>query len=404
MTTIPRILFVVENDHYPQDMRVRNECLSLSRNYTCYVFAPRASGQKFIETVEGARCYRYPNLAAESVKTLPLEYLFACFWMLLCIPMIVLVKRIGIVHVANPPDFIIPVLAWLRFFGVRFVFDVHDVSTETLKGKMSGSDGALSRLLPLLAWLERRSLRAADLAIATNDSIAARLRAIAPRTPVCTVRNSGPILHRHIDELPKDLHAGPVQIGYFGVLANDPAAGLENILALAKALTDEGLSFQFSIVGSGPGQARLQQMVQLDGLGDRFVFHGFVMLPSAYTLIRAFDFGLVSWGDMPKNNLHTAMKVMDYMCCGVPVCSLNLKEQLRSTGGIGVHAASFEQIAAGIARLRGDPLAYEDLRRQTLRRFNESLGWEIQERKLLNAYDTLCHGMRTRAHTDLPHP
>jgi glycosyltransferase involved in cell wall biosynthesis len=130
-------------------------------------------------------------------------------------------------------------------------------------------------------------------------------------------------------------------------------------------------------------------MIAARKLQDRFQFFGFVPIPAAFELLKDFDFGLVTWGDLPKNHLHTAMKVMDYMCCAVPVCSLRLREQIKSTGGIGVHADSFDEIAERIAALRDNPADYERLRQQSLRRFNEALAWPMQERNLLGAYREL---------------
>jgi hypothetical protein len=135
---------------------------------------------------------------------------------------------------------------------------------------------------------------------------------------------------------------------------------------------------------------------------NRFALHGFVRLPEAFDVIKQFDFGLVTWGDLPKNHLHTAMKVMDYMCCGVPVCSLRLKEQLASTQNVGIHGDTFEEIAQGMANIYRDEHEYEQLRQKTLRHFNEVLSWELQERSLLDAYAALLGPTDERADGQRP--
>ena len=53
------------------------------------------------------------------------------------------------------------------------------------------------------------------------------------------------------------------------------------------------------------------------------------------------------------------MKIMDYMCCAVPVCSLPLKEQVYSTQGIAIHANTFEGIARKIAEVYKEVNEYE---------------------------------------------
>ena len=144
-----------------------------------------------------------------------------------------------------------------------------------------------------------------------------------------------------------------------------------------------------SIIGDGPGLPALRRLVEAASLDHRFRFEGYIGLPQAYDAIRNFDFGIVSWPDTAKSNLHTAMKVMDYMCCAVPVCSLRLTEQMYSTDGIGIHADSFESMAREMVKLHQDPVAYQALRRQSLERFNSALRWEIQEGCLRAEYQRL---------------
>lgn len=385
----PRILVIVENDQYPRDIRVFNECTALTSRHACTVLAPRGPGQRFVETIGGVRCFRFPLFEADSVKTLGFEYLCAALWLALLVPPIVLWRRINVIHVSNPPDFIVPLLCALRLFGVRFVFDVHDISTETLKGKMSRPGSGLRWLLPALGWFERTSARLADLCIATNETIACRMAALAPGTAVRVVRNSNPIRYETLVQTGKASRQGLLHIGYFGVIANDQAAGLDNIVLFAKTLAQRGQDFRVSIVGNGPGLGRLQALVREAGLQERFAFLGYLSMPGAFDVIKEFDFGLVSWGDLPKNHMHTAMKVMDYMCCAVPVCSLELREQLRSTGGVGIHASNFVQLADRTIEAYADEGGYEQLRRRTLQRFNEVLSWPAQEASLLAGYDSL---------------
>ena len=386
-----RILFVVENDYFPRDMRVYNEAISLSRDNTCYVFAPRQQGQGLVERIDAVTCFRYPNLEAASLKWLVLEYALAAFWIGVCVPLLVLRYRIQVVHVANPPDFVIPIVCWLKLVGTKFVYDVHDLSVATFQGKARSQSRLTKVLEGLLKAFELASLRISDAIIATNESIQDHMaRRSGNRHPIHVVRNSNPVVFAHTEDVRKASRFDRVMhVGYFGVLANDEAAGLENFFVVAHALARQGARFRFSIVGSGPGLPRLRRMAAEQGMQHLFTFHGFVAMPDALQIIKEFDFGLVTWGDLPKNHLHTAMKVMDYMCCAVPVCSLRLKEQMNSTRNIGIHAASFEEVAARMVALYGDRAAYETLRQRTLQHFNSLLSWAMQERNLFGAYAAL---------------
>jgi len=386
----PGVLFIVENDYFPRDARVRNECASLASTYRCHVLAPRGKRERFLETVESATCVRFPHFEAASLRFIPLEYLIAAFWIAFLGPLIAAVRGIRIIHVANPPDFVVPLLGWLKIFGVRLVFDVHDLSVETFKGKVASRSRLGRSLEAALRSLESASIGIADAIVATNQSIRQHVTDQRPGALVCVVRNSNGIRYRSLREVDKAPRDGALRIGYFGVLADDEAAGLANFFPIAETMELRGMPYRIAVVGDGPGLAGLQAEAARRRLSDRFEFHGFVGLPKAFELIKEFDFGLVTWGDLPKNRMHTAMKVMDYMCCAVPVCSLPLAEQVRSTQNIGIHEATFEAIAEKMIDTYQDADRFEALRQRTLDHFNAVLCWERQQGALLDVYATLA--------------
>lgn len=386
-----RVLFIVENDYFPRDARVNNECLTLSDLYPCYVLAPRQKGQKWTERARSATCYRYPHFEAESLKYIAFEYVIAAFWIALLVPMLTLIHRIRVIHVANPPDFIVPLVSWLKLFGIRIVFDIHDLSVETFNGK-AASRSALGRCVAAaLDGLESLSIRIADLVVVTNGSIKEHVTEKRGTVPVQVVRNSNAIRFRSVEEVAKRRPDGILNVGYFGVIADDEAAGLDHFFAVANGLARGPLPYQFSVVGDGPGLRYLKRAVRERQLESFFRFYGYVKLPDAFDLIKDFDFGLVTWGHLPKNHLHTAMKIMDYMCCAVPVCSLRLKEQVNSTQNIGIHEDSFDQIATSMIAVFQKQAEYEALRQKTLSHFNRALSWELQSHTLLNAYQHLLN-------------
>ena len=383
------ILFVIENDYFPRDTRVYNECITLSDAYSCYVLAPREEGEKFIESIQSVRCIRYPHFEARSLRLIGLEYAIAGIWIAVLVPLIVVIKQIDVVHVANPPDFLIPIISWLKLFGTKFAFDIHDLSIETFKGKSASKTLLGKGVEPFLKALELLSIQFADLIITTNRSIFDHVRRQTPHKRIYVVRNSNALLFNGIKDINKSQRTGVVNIGYFGVLADDEAAGLDNFFIIANILAELQIPFKFSIIGNGPGLSYLQQRIKEYGMEERFELYGFVRVPQAFEIIKNFDFGLVTWGYLQKNHLHTAMKIMDYMCCAVPVCSLPLKEQVYSTQGIAIHANTFEGIAQKIAEVYNEVNEYEDLRKRTLNHFNRVLCWEHQQVNLFRAYASL---------------
>ena len=386
MSTTPGVLFVIENNYYPRDTRVYNECTSLAGLYRSFVLAPRNSGERFIEKLDSTTCIRYPHFEAHSLALIPIEYAIADFWIALLVPLIVLFRRINVVHVANPPDIIIPVICWVRLIGTRIIYDVHDLSVETFRGKSGSSSAVGVGVAAALDIFETLSIRLASVVITTNQSIADHVTAKSATKPIFVVRNSNPVRFRTLREVAKRRVTNGIHVGYFGLLADDEAAGLGNLSHMAELFAQHGVPFHFTIVGTGPGLPTLKTQVHEAQLTDRFSFHGFVPLPRAFDLIKDFDFGVVPWGDLPKNHLHTAMKIMDYMSCAVPVCCLLLKEQVNSTQHIGVHANTFDEIVSEMIAIHREPERYEALREMTLERFNRALAWEFQQRELMSAY------------------
>lgn len=392
ITKQKRILLIVENDYFPRDARVYNEAFSLhTYGFEVFVLAPRnnKNREKFYEKVENKFfCFRHPHYEANTLKSLLFEYLIAFIFYLLFVPILVILKRIKIIHVANPPDFILPAFFWLKLFGVQFIFDVHDLSVETFNGKVNKKSFVSTFTLKILSFFENSSIKLADIVISTNKSIKEIIENKIPTKKVITVRNSNKILFKSVEEIAK-IKNEDIVLGYFGVINDDKASGFENLAIIGKYLKLKGINYKFEIIGDGSGLDPLKKMIQKFVIEQHYIFRGFIELPGAFEIIKNFDFGILPWPNISKNNIHTAMKIMDYMCCGVPVCTLNLREQLVSTGGIGIHTNSFEEMVEEIINVYKDETRYENLRKDTLNFFNNHLCWEMQERELLKCYNML---------------
>src|SRR5436190_541025 len=95
-----------------------------------------------------------------------LEYMAAMFWQTLLAWRIFLTRGFDAIHACNPPDTIFLVAWMFRPFGVRFLFDHHDINPELYEAKFGRRD----IFYRLLVWLERMTFRTAHVALATNES------------------------------------------------------------------------------------------------------------------------------------------------------------------------------------------------------------------------------------------
>ena len=133
----------------------------------------------------------------------------------------------------------------------------------------------------------------------------------------------------------------------------------------------------------------MKKLLKKDNLDSSFKFYGWLDIKSAFNEIIHFDFGILPWTVTKANNMHTSAKLMDYMCCAVPVCSLKLTEQMKTTDNIGIHVDSFKDMVDDIIKVYNDKKLYEELREKTLLRFNEDLCWEKQKTNLLYGYSEM---------------
>lgn len=386
------VLFVVENDYFPRDARVFNECLTVSEQSTnqCYVLAPRNNQEKekFFEKIGEVTCFRYPSLESPSTRGLFIEYGVAAINFFFLIPLITFCCRIKVIHVANPPDFILVLVAWLKLFRVKFIFDHHDIAITTFSSKVDSGKLFFKVLSPILKTFERFSLNLADLVIATNNSFREYEMTINNRLNIFVIRNSNKKRYQTIDQIQKKPN-DVLQLVYFGIIGSDAASGVTNLITLSKHLIESTVAFKIHVIGDGPGLSTLTSGVESENMQKFFEFHGFMAIEETLEKMIQYDFGIVTLNYSDKGHLHTAMKIMDYMCCAVPVCSLKLKEQMFSTGGIGVHAKDFEDMAKQIIQTFADENRYESLREQTLKHFNENLCWEKQAQTLIDGYSQL---------------
>src|SRR5690606_35581658 len=191
------VLMLLENDHYPQDSRVSNEAVTLvSAGYQVSVICPQRSGQRWQETVNGVRVYRYPAPPAGSGFLTHLWEYGYCLVMSFVLSIVVAFRRkIDIIHTHNPPDIFVLIAILYKALGARVVYDHHDLAPEMYYARFENKGNRL--VYRALVFFERLSCRVADRLIATNESYKTvqMERHGVPEERITIVRN-GPDLNR----------------------------------------------------------------------------------------------------------------------------------------------------------------------------------------------------------------
>ena len=169
------MLIVVENLPVPFDRRVWAEATTLAAHgYTVSVISPKGKGaDRNYEFLDGVHVYRHDLPAEGNSAAGYLREYGSALWNEVRLALKVKRERgIDVLHGCNPPDLIF-VVAWvMRLFGVRYLFDHHDICPELYEAKF-GKRGLLWKAMVFFEWL---TFKTALVSIATNESYAAIAR------------------------------------------------------------------------------------------------------------------------------------------------------------------------------------------------------------------------------------
>lgn len=387
------VLIVVENLPLPLDRRVMLEATTLvGAGYQVSVICPMMRGWNApYEVIDGVHIYRHPApLEAHSGAVAYAREYGNAMWHWFALARKVWRDRgpFQVIQGCNPPDLIFLLALWYRFWGVRYLFDHHDVCPELFEAKF-GKRGLLYRIM--LIW-ERMTFATAAVSMATNDSfraIAIRRGRMSP-DDVFVVRSAprtDTFLPGSAD--PQHRKGAAIVFGYVGVIGQQE--GMDLLVAAADHLIcklGQG-DVHFAIVGFGPSLATMQEDVRARGLDAYFTFHGALYGDALLAVLNSIDIGVSPDPKNPMNDISTMNKVMEYMTLKKPMVQFDLTEGRASAGeaSLYAHPNDPEDFAAKMMQLIADP----DLRARMgilgRTRVLDRLSWSHSAPQLLAAYD-----------------
>jgi glycosyltransferase involved in cell wall biosynthesis len=384
-------VIVVENLPVPFDRRVWQEAQALHRaGWIVSVICPtNADFPKAFEVIDDIAIYRHP-LPAEGRGALAYlrEYSTALFHEFRLLFKVHRERGFSIIQACNPPDLIFLVAGfWKIFFGVRFIFDQHDIGPELYEAKFGRRDF----FWKLLCWFERRSFALADVSIATNNSYCeiAITRGRMAAEKVFVVR-SGPNLAR-VREMPPDAswkNGRDYLVAYVGVIGAQE--GLDLLLdSIAHVVRGRRRSdVQFVVIGAGPELDAVRALSQAQELDAFVTFTGRVDDPTLFAALSAADVCVNPDRPNAMNDKSTMNKIMEYMALGKPIVQFDLTEGRFSAQDASLYARNTDTADFGdrILELLADPARRAAMGETGRARIRDVLAWPHEAPKLLAAY------------------
>jgi glycosyltransferase involved in cell wall biosynthesis len=388
----PAVCILLENYPAPFDRRVWQESRALTEaGYLVSIISPKALGLNIDEeTIDGIHVYRHRTFEAKT----PLGYVLEYSWALICeFKLAVKIYRrthFRIIHACNPPDCSFLIAAFFTLFGVRFVFDHHDLCPELFEDKF-GRRGFLYQLVRLFEYL---TFRTADVSIATNESyreIAIQRGKMSPER-VFIVRSCldlSKVIRRQ--PRPELKNGKPLLVVYLGVMG--PQDGVDLLLNSISSLVHDvnRRDTQFVLIGSGTETPRLK-MLASQKLLDPFVkFTGRIPDGELEEYLSTADVAVAPDPANSLNDKSTMNKTLHYMAYSLPIVQYDLTEGRRSAGDAALYARNDDpkEFADLVAQLLDSESLRREMGTRGRQRIDEQLNWNIEKKELLRAYQAV---------------
>ncbi|MEK6481088.1 glycosyltransferase family 4 protein [Catalinimonas sp. 4WD22] len=382
------ILIIIENLPAPFDRRVWQEACTLKeKGADVSIICPKMKGYtESYERINDIDIYRHPlPLEGSGALGYLFEYSTAIFWELILSFKIFFKKRFHVIHGCNPPDLIFLTALPFKLFGVKYVFDHHDINPELYIAKFGKKDFFYRCMI----WLERLTFKTADFSIATNESYKqiAIERGKMPKDKVQVVR-SGPSLER-IKLTPgnqKYKKGRPYLVGYVGVIGVQE--GLDLLLQAVNQLITKRQDVQFAIVGGGTSLEDIKKMASEMGLEDYVDFYGRVSDEKLLDVLNTCDVCVNPDKPTVMNNLSTMNKIMEYMALKKPIVQFDLKEGKASAQKASLYAKNndTQDFAEKIMWLLDHEQESGEMAEYGYSRVLSKLSWEHESIKLSEFY------------------
>ena len=390
-----KVLIIVENLPVPFDTRVWQEATTLAMNgYTVSVICPKGKGYtQEEEYLQGVHIFRH-DLPAEGNGAVGYakEYLTALKEELRLAKKVY--KEIGfdVIHGCNPPDDIYMVAKHFKKYGVKYVFDHHDICPELFEAKFGKTSGLLYKSQ---LWLEKQTYKHCTFAFVTNESykkIAIERGKMNPNNVI--VLRSGPKLERmRIMPPVESIKRGyKYMVGYLGVIGQQE--GIEYLLDAAKYIKEHDNNVFWGIVGGGPHLKALKKQARDMGLDDCVEFTGRASDQQMLEYLNTADVCVNSDKYNSMNDKSTMNKILEYMALAKPIVQFDLTEGRYSAQDASLYAKNndAEDMAKKIMELLDNPELRKKMGAYGRNRVVNELSWEHTSKALLEGYEKFFTG------------
>jgi glycosyltransferase involved in cell wall biosynthesis len=385
------ICIVVENLPVPLDRRVWKEACALrDAGYRVSVICPKGKGfSASYDLLDGIEIYRHRTWEASSAPGYLLEYSWALVAELLLTVKVFARTKFRILQACNPPDTIFLIALLLKPFGVRFIFDQHDLGPELFEAKFGKRSGLLHSVARLA---ELCSFRVASTCIATNESFKDIAISRGGKHPenVFVVRNCPDLAAFRRQFGASNRFGKALLVTYVGFMGSQDGVDLllESIEHIVKH--EKRQDTHFVLIGGGTVISQLQAIIAAKNLDAYVTLTGQVSHDEVAKYLSSADVGVAPDPKNALNDNSSMIKIFEYMAFSLPVVLFDLKEGRRTAGPAALYAVPNDPVdfANKITTLLDSKELRQQLGAYGRKQIEERLNWDVEKASLIRAYDT----------------
>lgn len=328
---MPRSVCMVVHDHYPKDVRVWRAARAASEaGWRVTVVCLRHPDEAASEELEGVSVRRLGVEHRPGSKLGRMLGEYAAFTLLAVWTVLRLHRRAKtVIHINNPPDFLMLAAVVPKLLGSRVIFDVHDLTPLMFDARFHGRPAARA-VIKALTVQQRLACNFADRVITPHRPSARRIsESGVPLAHIGIMMNppDGEVLDRVLaaPQSPRDSKDGFV-IAYHGTVTH--WYGIDLIVDAMDEVREDLPQARAIILGDGDAIDQVRGHVRAAGLEDRVELSGrFLPNAEALTTVRSADCGVVPNLPSALNDLTLSGKLLDYTLLGVPAVVAELEVQ-----------------------------------------------------------------------------
>jgi glycosyltransferase involved in cell wall biosynthesis len=388
---------MISYSFYEADNRVRRyaEALVKSGHSVDAFSLLRKEGQPAREVIDGVMVHRLQKRTKD--ERTPLQHLLRQlgFWFRSADLLLRsdAANTYRLIHVHNPPDFMVFAAAIAKWHGAKIILDIHDIVPELYENKFPSR--LVHTVIGALKWVEKLSMRFADHVIVSNhlwhQKIVERSAPIE-KTSVF-INNVDPAIffpHSKTKDNGKFTAVFPGSISWH--------QGLDlAIRALARIKSDLP-NAEFHVYGVGHAKPDLLSLVSELNLGDKVFFHEMVPLHEVPQIMADADVGIVPKRADSFGNEAYSTKIMEFMSQGIPAIVSRTKIDdyyFDDSVVCFFEPSNVKQLADAILRVATDE-EYRNALRTNALEYADRNSWDRNKARYLDLVDSLVSGSPLR--------